>query len=404
MIEIRATQPDESRAAANTVSLALLQAPPDDEAWAKLAPTWEGGDSLSAWDGDRLVGHATGYRVDTIVPGGARLATSAVSRVGVLSTHRRRGIAGDLLTRLLREARDRGQVLASLRASEAVIYWRYGFGIAGEACQVTVDAVRARPLRGPVAGGSFRLLAPDEVLATVRPIYDRVATSIGIITRPDWMWTRYFRGALDLGGDAEVVAVHTGTDGVDDGYVHYKVNWKQPENDGGEGEVIELFGASPAVELALWSYLCDIDLVLTWKAEERPIDEVVRLAVADPRAHRVKEVWDEQWVRLLDVDAALAARTYGEGDGVTIAVTDDLFPDNVGVWRIDSKGAARHELDPAGADLATDVATLGATYLGGVHWARLADVGRVEVRQPAALATADALFMSPRAPFCGSFF
>jgi Sterol carrier protein domain len=54
--------------------------------------------------------------------------------------------------------------------------------------------------------------------------------------------------------------------------------------------------------------------------------------------------------------------------------------------------------------LATDVATLAATYLGGVRWSALADVGRVEVRNDSALAPADTLFLHSPAPFCGSAF
>jgi predicted acetyltransferase len=405
MVEIRTTQPDEYRQAARAMGSALLFAAQNDEAWATSLPSWDEMDSVSAWDGARCVGHAGAFIVDTVVPGGARLATSAVTRVGVLSTHRRQGVATGLMTQLLRDGRDAGRPLASLRASEAVIYGRYGFGVAGEANEVTVDPIRARPLRGG-ADGSMRLLASDEVLDVVQPVYDRWIGTPGMITRTPSMWRRYFRGAVSPGDHAELVAVHAGPDGADDGYVHYRVKWQEVEHSAsrGVGEVIELVGASTAVELALWRYVCELDLVRRWTAIERPVDDAVRLAVADRRAYEVRLTWDEQWLRLLDVDAALGARTYGDAvDGVTIAVRDDLFPDNTGVWRIEPKGATRHEADPDSADLAADVAMLAAAYLGGTRWALLADVDLVTERTPGALALADALFATPRAPFCGSF-
>jgi predicted acetyltransferase len=171
--------------------------------------------------------------------------------------------------------------------------------------------------------------------------------------------------------------------------------------------VFDAFGTSVAVELALWNYLCDVDLIREWLAEERPADDPIRLAARDPRAYAVKRVIDEQWLRLLDVDAALTARTYGDStaaEAVTIAVSDDLFPANSGVWRIDGTGAARHEIDPVRADLAAGVAVLAATYLGGVRWSALAAVGRVDVRDASALARADALFLHSPGPYCGSFF
>jgi len=409
VIEIRTTRPDEYRTASGTVATALLFAPPDDETWEKQGPSWEGTDSLSAWEDGRCVGHAGAYPVDTVVPGGRRIATAAVSRVGVLPTHRRQGLASRLLRQVLTDAVGRGQALASLRASEAVIYGRFGFGIAGRASEITLDAVAARPVRA-AAGGTVRLVAPDEILEVVRPLYDRFATRPGAISRTDGMWRRYFEDATKAGGDAHFVAVHTDDDGADDGFVHYSIKWReQPFTlaGAGDGDVFDLFGATPAAELALWAYLCDLDLIHQWHAEERPIDDLVQLAVRDSRAYHARVGgWDEQWMRILDVETALQARSYGDArSSVTIAVDDDLFAGNTGVWSIDAAGAERATgLAGDDADLACDIATLSAAYLGGTRWTSLAAVDRVDVRAEPALARADALFGVPLAPFCGSFF
>ena len=67
MIQVRATAPEELRAAARAVSLALLQAPHDDASWEKSEPSWRDCDSLTARDGERCVGHAAGYRVQTLI-------------------------------------------------------------------------------------------------------------------------------------------------------------------------------------------------------------------------------------------------------------------------------------------------------------------------------------------------
>ncbi len=147
--------------------------------------SWEGSDSLSAWDGDRCVGHVAGYRFDTLVPGGAWLPTSGVTRVGVLSTHRRRGLLRELLSRLLTEAADRGQVLASLRASETRIYQRFGFGLAGRSAEATITLAGRPSDHRAATGGTMRLLRPDEILPTVVDVYDRAARRPGVLKRPD---------------------------------------------------------------------------------------------------------------------------------------------------------------------------------------------------------------------------
>jgi predicted acetyltransferase len=414
-IEVRATAPEEYRAASAVVSTALMSAPSSDDDWAKssVIPSWEGSDSLSAWEGGRCVAHVAGYRFDTLVPGGAWLPTSGVTRVGVLATHRRRGLLRTLLTRLLTEAAERGQVLASLRASETIIYQRFGFGLAGRNAEATLMSQAALPLTGAATSGTMRLLQRDEILTTVTDLYERAARRPGVLRRPAWMWQRYLEKTLELGGDAEFVAVHTSADGVDDGFVHYHVKWKDSGKQApwtaprGTGEVYDLWGTDPAAELALWEYLFSIDLVDEWYAEERPVDDVIQFAVADTRAYRTRWIFDEQWLRLLDVDAALTARRFADVEGaVTVAVTDAMLPRNNGVWSVSAAGAKRiDDIDAGeGADLAADIGQLSAAYLGGTPWRALVAAGRIDVRDPAAVALADALFAVPELPYCCSGF
>jgi predicted acetyltransferase len=112
---------------------------------------------------------------------------------------------------------------------------------------------------------------------------------------------------------------------------------------------------------------------------------------------------DEQWVRLIDVDAALRARTYQPATGAfVIEVSDPRLPGNNGRWRISADGAVRD--DAATADLVAPIESISAAYLGGHPWWQLVGAGDVSATNPDAVATADALFAVPRAPFCGSFF
>ncbi len=132
---------------------------------------------------------------------------------GCCPTHTRRGLLTQMMQRSLRESRDRGQVLASLRASESPIYGRFGYGLAGDFVSVHIISAKTRPLRGTRATGSMRLLRLDEVLEVVPPLYDRVARRwVGTIDRPPWMWKRYLKEATEPAsapfGKGEFVAVH----------------------------------------------------------------------------------------------------------------------------------------------------------------------------------------------------
>lgn len=403
-IEVRPTETDEFRRAAGAMAIALMNAPPNDEQWERSRSSWEEMASLSAWDGDRCVGHAGQFLVDTTVPGGTRVPTAAVSRVGVMATHRRRGIATRLMEGLIVDATHRGLTLMSLRASETAIYGRYGFGLAGECCDADLFPARARPVVGAATGGSFRILEPDEIVDTVASLYDRVAhRRAGVITRPASFWQRMFRSSIERSSGSFVV-VHRNADGTDDGYVHYDVKWDEQAPDGptGNGQVHELWGATDAVELALWRYVTEVDLVTRWRLHGRPIDDLIRSACADQRAYRVRSVDDEQWLRLVDVGAALVARRYRPVSGrVTIDVTDPLVAENNATWEVSADGAVATDDAP---DLVTDVATLSAAYLGGRSWHHLAATGAAEQRRNGALDLADALFQVSPAPFCGTFF
>jgi predicted acetyltransferase len=402
-IVVRPTAPGELRAAATVMRSALLFPPPTDEDWAESEPSWSTGDSVSAWDGDRCVGHAGAFDLDTTVPGGARLHTSGVTRIGVLPTHTRRGVLREMMTMLLDRAREQGQVVASLRASEATIYGRFGFAIAGRAAAVRVDARRTRPVHRS-SEGTMRILDAAEVVDAIPDLYERCARHrVGTVGRPGPMWTRLLDDVVKSKKPA-FVAVHEDSTGSADGYVHYEVAWTAEDDmfQGGEGTIHELWGATPAIERALWAYLLDLDLVSHWRAWQRPLDDVVVAAAADPRGYRIDGVVDEQWVRLLDVDLAFGARTYGPTDrAVDIQVHDPVYSSNCGTWRIDSYGSFRSHAEP---DLMVDVAEASAAYLGGTSWRELADAGRVVVRDPDAVAHADALFAVRPVPFCGTFF
>jgi predicted acetyltransferase len=403
--DIRELEIDERRAALDTIRAALLSGPVNDETFESGAASWDDSDSLAAWDGDLCVGSVSAFRFDSTVPGGARVKTAGVTRVGVLPTHTRRGLLTRMMHRLLVESHERGSVLATLHASETSIYRRYGFGLATDLISAEVTSRDATPWRTRAGPGSMRLLSYEQVFDVVPTLYERVARwRVGSISRPEWWWTRVLKEASrpvdSPWGKGSFVAVHTAADGVDDGYVYYDVEWDEQfaTNSPGHGRLRDLWGASPAVEVELWRYLLDIDLVERWQAGERPVDEPVRRAMHDARAYESKARFDDQWLRILDVDAALGARTFVPGDAVTIGVDDPMFASNCGVWSVSASGAVRVG---APADVQVDIGTLSAAYLGAVTWRDLATIGAVAADNEL-LDRLDTLFAVRPTPFCGS--
>jgi len=400
-IVVRTPAPEEMRQVSAVMRVALMMARIADDDWDTWGGGWvEGYVPIAAFDGDRCVGHAGTFQFDTLVPGGAWLPTAGLTRVGVLPTHHRRGILTRMLRQLLGNERASGRVLTSLRASEAPIYGRFGYGLAAEANGVVVVPSRVRPIRGG-APGTFRLLQAEELYAVLPGLHASCTHRVGAISLDAWMWKRILNETVS-GSEAGHVVVHTSPDGVDDGYAFYGIKWIEGEfaEVGGTCELHHLHAASQEVELALWAYLSEIGLSRRIVCTSRPVDDPVRLVAADYRGYQVKERWDEQWLRLLDVPAALAARTYHDRAPVTIAITDPWFPENDGTYRISGDGAMRTTDAP---ELTAAIAAASAGYLGGTSWADLLTIGAVQ-GSPEAARRADDLFRQTPAPWCGSHF
>src|SRR5262245_1353544 len=131
-----------------------------------------------------------------------------------------------------------------------------------------------------------------------------------------------------------------------------------------------------------------------------PVDHPLLLLLAEPRRLRFS-LRDGLWVRLVDVGAALSARTYAAPGSVVVDVLDRFCPWNEGRWRVSDAGAERVATEPG---LRCHVTALGSIYLGGFTWAQLRRAMRVEELRPGAAARADALFHTPHAPWCPEIF
>ena len=113
----------------------------------------------AAFDGDRIVGGAGAFTFDMSVPGGESVPAAGVTVVGVLPTHRRRGVLTALMRAQLDDCRARGEPVAYLWASEATIYGRFGYGLASRSGAIDAgEGPRARSRSRSSRAGRVRLV------------------------------------------------------------------------------------------------------------------------------------------------------------------------------------------------------------------------------------------------------
>jgi predicted acetyltransferase len=201
------------------------------------------------------------------------------------------------------------------------------------------------------------------------------------------------------GGGGEMQRVVVEMDGRAEGYALYRLHMSfEAGLPTGSTNVLEAMGTTPEATREIWRYLFDIDWMSSIKAGLLPVDHPLFFLLAEPRRMGFR-VTDALWVRLVDVGAALAARSYREGPSLVIEVADGFCAWNEGRYGI--PGGERTDADP---DLRVDVTTLGSVYLGGFTFAELARALRVEEVSPGGIARADTLFDTDRAPWCPEIF
>jgi predicted acetyltransferase len=389
------------------VGLAFGEDVPSDEDVAAFEPETELDRAIGAYDGDRMVGTAGAYTFDLTVPGGL-LPAAGVTGVAVHPTERRRGVLTTLMRAQLQAIHERGEPLAVLWASEGLIYERFGYGIATWRAGMEIERSRVTFREGTESRGSFRFVAPDLVMATMGPLYERyLPMRNGTFTRTTGYWQGhivYDEARWRRGGSPAYFLLHE-TDGQADAYAKYRL---YPEWDArgpkGAVEVHEAIALTPQAERALWTYLLTMDLSATVRSRNLPVDTPLRLMLADTRKLGMN-LTDGTWLRLVDVVGALRRRTYAARDRLVLEVRDPFLAWNEGRWQLEAMQEGG-SVDPTTVDpdLIIGVADLGAAYLAGVSFAELALAGRLEECTPGAVARADALFATALAPWCPGMF
>ncbi|MEC4014862.1 GNAT family N-acetyltransferase [Streptomyces sp. H27-D2] len=359
--------------------------------------------SIGVWDEDECIGTTSAFTFRLSVPGGGLVPAAGVTMVSVLSTHRRRGVLRSMMRRQLDDVHALGEPLAVLTASEPEIYGRFGYGMATEQLHAEIDTSRVR-LTVPEGADAvrLRLVKPEDAREACEAVYARKVTARpGMLARqPGWERLPLLDPPGDRKGDSPLLCVLAELDGEVVGYARYAINpeW-EPAGPKGLVRLYDFEALSPAPRAALWRFLFEIDLTSKLRARNLPVDAALLHMVSDIRRCAVG-VRDSLHVRLVDVGAALEARTYAAPVDVVFEVADAFCPWNEGRWRLtgDAKGASCERTeDPA--ELELSVRELGAAYLGGIPLSALASAGRVRELRRGALAEASTAFRSDVAPW-----
>ncbi len=369
--------------------------------------------TLAVFDGGELVATASSCAASMTLPGLVRSDVATVTDVAVTPTHRRRGLLTAMMRRQLDDFRANGEAIAALYASEGAIYGRYGYGPATFAAQYLVDKRLARLLppsslpTAQAAQGSVRLVEQAQAAEAFPLVHGAyVPTRVGELDRPRSAWDEILGEVSSPSMGYRFYACYE-EGGRIDGYAVYRVAGIDPADHWRRGVFLEeLCTLSDVAYTSLWRYLLGIDLTEELRTGGRPVDERVRYLFEDQRQFRTAQWGYRTWVRLVDVEQALALRRYEDDGALVVEVEDPFCPWNDGRFAIsvDGDGVASVERVGTPADLVVTVEVLSSLYLGGVPVAALVEVGRLAEARQGATRRAERMFTARRPPFCTSHF
>ena len=296
--------------------------PPDGSPW-----PGPGAHALGTFVGDELTSRAVALELGTWFAG-HEVRTCGVAGVTVAAEHRGQGLTHPLLAELLRAARERGEVIATLFATAPGIYRRLGFETITTVDEVAIPATAAAAVR---AGGPVQLRRA--AAADVPAVRDCYTT-----------WARQRYGPLtrtgpaladtdeELLGGQDALTVATDSAGTVLGYAC----WNRGTLSERTLTVTELVAHTPDAYRALWRMCGALAMKVDRVLLHAPAGDLARSFL--PTKHWQVGAQEPYLLRVLDLPAALAARG-GRGRGeVTITVTGDELELVNGTFRIRADG------------------------------------------------------------------
>jgi predicted acetyltransferase len=339
---------------------------------------------------------------------GAPVRMAGVTAVGTLPAYRRQGLLRRIMHQGFREMRERGQAYAILWASMGAIYQRFGYGAASEVVSYRFDPRFAGLQFGPPPSGSISLYTPEDGFPIAKQLFIQWASPRNLhIHRSTVLW-QVDNLRPRKKGEPVYIAVYRNADGEARGHIVYQT-YNDETVTSGPSQVLDV---KDFVYLdldayrGLWEYIRRHDLVGSVHISKCiGADDPAPDLLLEPRVLN-RRTSDGIWMRVVDIEAAIPQRPYGDRGELTFTLHgDDMCDWNNGTYLLETDGKTtavrRTDRTPDLTVTPNALATLLAGHRTATHLAR---AGRLEARDEAALRTADALFRTNYPPNCPNNF
>ena len=374
--------------------------------------------TVCAFDGTKMVGVSYVFEHEIRIPGGS-VPSAGLAGVGVLPTHRRKGALNGIMRKIIDDAKDRGDVLATLWASEASIYGRYGFSIGAFHDSYTLHRAYSALNSDLDPKGYVDFIEISDSMDLLPEVHDKVFhIRNGVIRRDESLWDDWVKKFQNFEQKDKTFLVGYWVDEKLEGYALYSLESRDLQNPGSEPRyiggllessdpeeehrmnILEMMSTNDEAYIALWKFLLGVDGVNSYRASKRPLDDPLIWLLEHPDRMR-KSLTSMHWVRIVDVLSALKARKYSADDTLVIQIYDDFCPWNQlrVLLEVGSDGN-NVSISTRSPDISLSTKEIASIFLGGVKLRTLAINGRVQENKTGAIDRLDLMFSTSQAPWC----
>lgn len=314
--------------------------------------------------------------------GGRSVPMLGLAGVAVVPEARGQRVAWTLVTRTLRQARERGVALSALYPATITLYRACGYELAGSRM-----LYRAELRDLPVVKSALEV-APiaEEDAPALETLYADVARQrAGYLDRGQYIWRRV-RAPNQKPASGFLVRGERGVEG----YVYLS---RRGTEEDATLTASDFVASTPEAAKRLFTLLADHRSTLKSLSFYAGLAEPALLLLPE-RTFRIE--LSERWMlRVNDVELALQARGYPPLQGrLDFEISDDALPENAGRYRADFSGGRASVSRGGDGNVRLDVRGLAALYSGFLSPFELVRCGQLSAAE-SELTLLAALFAGP---------
>ncbi len=363
-------------------------------------------------DTERIVGTGGADKLEITIPGGKPMDMAGIAYMGTAPTHKRKGIFSSMMRKLHDQAKDRGDALAGLWASQSLLYSRFGYGLATYREDWEIYSHNTKINKKASDDIKLEFVDKDKALIEIPKIYDQFRKNQNGFTDKSEGYWKYLlhedeKSKYNKSGMSGFFFVICYKNEKPSGYIFYNIKKESGvahEDDKGELIVQEQIALDTDSNIALWNFIFGVELIEKVYINRRAPSDPLYFLLENPRKLERNTI-DGLWVRIIDIKKLLESREYNYKGKIIIELTGQNQPDIEGIYELETDGKISEvKKVKSKPDVIMRPSDLSSCYFGAVSAYELFQAGNIEFNRNNLIKDFSNMFSVTKKPWCNTDF